>query len=100
MNLFEHADLGHRLKEAGMTEVELSNLAWVQRAREIGLRLAAHNGEVTIEDVLKIIPRPEHVHPNAVGCVLRHKRLKLIGYTSASKASSHARKIGIYSLIS
>lgn len=83
-------------RDTGIIQVESNNYDWVSRAREIAHMLASSGGEVTIEDVLKLCPRPEWVHPNACGAVMRSKNLKLVRYTSALKTSSNARKIGVY----
>lgn len=96
--LFNAAEAA-RLRDLGLAKVSsFPNDTWVQRARAIAIMFAAKNGEVTINDVLKMLPRPESVHPNACGAVMKCKELVLTSYTKSDKVSSHARRIGVYSL--
>jgi hypothetical protein len=97
-DLFIHAEQARQLKGAVLDRVADHNQPWVKRAKEIALHLAASNGEVNVEDVLKIFPRPNYINVNAIGSIMRDKRLKLTGYTIATKESSHGRRIGVYSL--
>lgn len=87
-------------RDVGLARVSsFPNDSWIAQARSMALILAAKQGEITINDVLQRLPRPDHIHPNAVGSVMRCKELKKIGYTKSSKVSSHARAIGIYTLV-
>lgn len=86
-----------KLRDRGIEAVSsFPNDLWVAKARSIAEMLAAKSGNVTINDVLKICPRPEGVHPNAVGSVMRSKHLRLVSFTQSDKTSAHARRIGIY----
>lgn len=88
-----------RGRNAALESVGSHNEPWVSKARSLALLLAAQNAEVTIEDVLRIYPRPSYINQNACGCIMRNKRLKLIRYTTALKSTSNGRKIGVYSLV-
>jgi hypothetical protein len=89
-----------RLRDLGINSAANGYNAseWVSKARTVALHLAATRGEVSIEDVLRVTPRPPEVSVNATGAVMRHKRLILSGYTQSAKTSSHARRIGLYRL--
>lgn len=89
-----------QMRDKALESVGSHNEPWTSKARSVALMLASKNGEVNINDVLRICPRPNHININATGSVMRDKRLKLIGYTTSLKRSSHARKIGVYSIIS
>ena len=85
------------LRNIGLAKVSsYPNDEWVTQARGLAIHLATKNGEVTINDVLKILPKPESVHPNACGAVMRCKELVFIGQRKSDKVSSRARRIGIY----
>lgn len=98
MNLFDYA-AAQRLRDIGMEAASsYPNDSWVKQARSTALILAARNGEVTINDVLKVFPPPKDLNPNAIGSVMKTKQLKRIGETISDKVSSHARRIGVYTL--
>lgn len=94
-DLFQSA----RLRDIGLAKVtSYPNDSWVSHAREVAINLAERFGRVTINDVLRFYPKPDSVHPNAIGGVLRDKRLKLVGFEKSDKISAHARRIGVYSV--
>jgi len=98
MDIFGYADECQRLRDAGIEKVVCNNEDWVKRVRAIALHLAATNGEVCSDDVLRILPRPDSVSPNAVGSVFKDKRLHVIGFKQSEKLTSHSRRIFIYAL--
>jgi hypothetical protein len=90
---------GRRLKERGLDVIEsYPNDQWVQKARAIAEMLAAKNGEVTMDEILKVLPRPPDVHPNSCGAVFRGKRWKQIGTKQSEQVSRHAGIIRIWKL--
>lgn len=96
MDLF-HSATARKLRDTGIEAVSaFPNDSYVEKARSVAEMLAAKNGQVTINDVLKALPKPESVHPNALGAIMRSKRLKLVSFTQSNKVSSHARRVGIY----
>lgn len=99
MDLFD-LSIGQRLKEQGMAKAAYSSqdtTEWLCQAKEVAKMLAAKYGEITIEDVLKICPPGENVHPNSLGSIFK-TGFKRIGYVQASKVSSHCRVIGVWTL--
>ena len=87
-------------RDAGMKRAATSGAAseWLTRARDTAYFIAVSNGEVSADEVLKIMPRPADVSPNATGSLFRDKRFRQIGYKMSSKVSAHARRIGVYEL--
>lgn len=87
-----------KLRDIGVSKVEANSFDWVQQARATALMLAAKNGETSSDDVLRICPKPDHIHPNAVGSVFRDKRFRCVGRMPTQRVSGHAREIKIWSL--
>lgn len=97
-DLFDYS-VAQRLRDIGMAKVSsFPNDHWVQEARALAIHLARKNGEVTTDDVQMIMPRPDHVHQNAVGTICNTKKLKIVGYTKSARVSGHARRIAIYAI--
>lgn len=97
-NLFDAAT-SRRLKEQGMSiAASHPNDSWLSQAQATAHLLAATNGECTIDDVLRICPRPSNISPNATGSVFAGKKWKVIGHTNTTKISGHAREIKIWAL--
>lgn len=88
-----------RLRDIGINSVYQNNSSWVDEARAVAKQLARKDGQVSIDEVLDFLPRPEDIHPNATGSVFRERCWKKVGYKSSSKPSAHARAIGIYQLL-
>lgn len=69
---------------------------WIEECRKYAIWYANHHGEVTSDDVVMRYPRPQDVNPNATGAIFRTKSLKIVGYRSSKRVSSHARRIAIF----
>lgn len=99
MNLFDLAE-SRRLKEAGQIQAELTASLWandwVGKARYFAIQHARLHGTVTSDDIHRICPMPDSVHPNSMGAIWRTKELVCVGYTVTQRKSGHARRIGIY----
>lgn len=86
------------LRDKGIEKVSSwPNDEWIASARSVAIYIARRDGTVTINDVLKVFPKPPCVHPNAIGSVMRTVELKRIGFVKSDKVSAHARNIGVYS---
>lgn len=96
MTLFDYAE-SKRLMEAGITKAASYPADdWVSRAREVAVYLAKQHGEVTINDVYRVLPRPEGINPNASGSVMRCKELRMIGVRQSDKVSLHCGIVRVY----
>lgn len=87
-------------RDAGMEQAAFSFDAqnWLTEVRAVARMLIAKNGEVTIDDVLRICPRPPWISPNATGSVFKGGEFVACGYTQTAKVSSHARAVRIWRL--
>lgn len=95
-NLFDYAE-GLRLRDLGLSQVSsYPNDSWIESARKIAIFLANKYGEVTINDVYKILPRPENMHPNASGPVMRCKELRQIGFRQSEKTTRRCGTVRVY----
>lgn len=92
-----NAAASRKLKERGLDIAESFPADyWVQRARAVAELLAAKNGSVTSDDVLRVCPRPADVPPNATGSLFRGKKWKCIGTQQSEQVSRHAGIIRIW----
>ena len=103
MNLFGvhtefDRELSRQLRDEGIQKAENNATEWINACRVLAYQFAVEHGRVASDDVLKELPRPTLVHPNATGSIFRDKRFKLVGYKTSSKVSAHARRIGIYQI--
>lgn len=95
-SLFDAAK-ARELRDLGIEIVSSwPNDEWVKNARRIAVRLAQINGTVSSDDVQRIFPRPDAIHPNATGAIFHCKELKMVGLKSSERIPSHARRIGVY----
>jgi hypothetical protein len=77
----------------------LTREAWLDNARSAARMLLLRSKSViTIEDVLKVVPRPSYLHPNITGRVFQTDMFVSVGFTLAKKYSSHSRVIRKWSL--
>jgi hypothetical protein len=97
-DLLQYAE-AQRRRDAGLDLVEGNYPDYLSRARVAARAVAIREGEVTINEVRQRVgPPPEGVHPNVMGAVFRGREWSLIGYTPATHAAGHARRVGIYVL--
>lgn len=66
---------------------------WIEDCRSAARKLLTVRESVTIEDVLKICPRPKYIHKNVTGSVFKDTGFVMCGWTKAMKASSNGRWI-------
>ena len=66
---------------------------WLTKARLAAERIATDRREVTIDDVLRICPRPSHISANATGSVFKGKKWKCIGFAQSEQVQRHASVI-------
>lgn len=82
-----------RLRDAGITKASFGYNAaeWLDKAQATARYLAMSDSETDAESVLKLCPRPAAVSPAVTGGIFRGKGWKCVGYSQASKVSSHGR---------
>jgi hypothetical protein len=106
MNLFSPeyvtAQEARCLQDGSVKSVAEHSEPWTKRAMAAALYLAASDGEVTSDSLLRYFPRPDYINQNAVGAVFsalsKQKKLKITGYTNSLKRSSKHRRIAVYAL--
>lgn len=89
-----------RLRDHGMLAAANGYGAgdWLCRAREVAIYQAGNYGETTIDDVLRVCPRPASVSPAATGSVFKDKRFKCVGITESAQVQRHAGIIRRWSI--
>lgn len=90
--------LGIDLKNAGLDLVELNNLTWVERMREIAKQFSSRFGFVSADDLRKYADETDDQpkHPNAWGSIFRGSGWHVIGRTKSTTPSAHAREIMVW----
>ena len=71
---------------------------WLTEAREVARRLAAENGEVTINDVRAICPPPKEIDGRVMGAVFTRKDFIRIGFQNSDRKECHGRPVCIFAL--
>lgn len=89
-----------RLRDDGITAASFGYGAseWLDKARATARYLAISDGECTIDDVLKLCPRPPYVAPNATGSVFKGKGWIKLGGVPTAKITGHGREIKRWAL--
>jgi hypothetical protein len=89
----------HAAKEAVLDVFEITQADYLVRARDVARGHAIAHGTVTIDDVRRLLPLPEHISPNVLGAIFRnHIKWERTATEPSSRKSSHARLIGRYRL--
>lgn len=93
-DLFNHAE-SQRLKSIGMEQAANGYGAydWLSQAQSIAKMLSAKFGEVTVDEVLKLCPRPTTVSPNATGSLFNGKGWQSLGFVPTSNVRGRGRMI-------
>lgn len=71
---------------------------WLEECRITARRLLKTRQSITIEDVLRVCPRPKYLKPNVTGSVFKDGDFVPVGYTVTRKPSSHRRVIRLWSI--
>lgn len=66
---------------------------WVEDCQAAARKLLVTKEEITIEDVLRICPRPRYIHRNTTGSVFKHSDFRMCGFTKSQRAVSKGRWI-------
>lgn len=71
---------------------------WLEEARDTARKLLSVQAFITIEDVLKLCPRPQYVHPNTTGSVFVDKDFVSTGYRRSVRRSMNGREVKVWTL--
>ena len=99
-DLFSYSQ-GKALRDRGIAQViSFPSDDYVLQAQAVALNLAYKNGEVSSDDLQRILSRPINLSPNVIGAVfsslIKSKKLKLLTFKQSERVSARARRIAVY----
>lgn len=71
---------------------------WLENARTTAFKLLKRSERITIEDVLKVCPRPQYVHPNTTGKVFIEKEFVAVGWRPSQRPLMNGRQVRVWTL--
>lgn len=71
---------------------------WVERCRDVAERLLTVRKTITIEDVLRVEPRPQYIKKNVTGKIFHDPRFVAVGYTQSKRPAMNGRTIRLWAL--
>jgi hypothetical protein len=71
---------------------------WLEEARDEAENICRKKGVVTIEDVLKVCPRPNYVHRNSTGNMFHDDRFYAFGWIPSGRPAMNGRQVRIWKL--
>lgn len=71
---------------------------WLMSARHTARKLLSRNETITIEDVLKVCPRPTYIHRNTTGRVFEDEDFQPVGFEKSKRPVSKGRWIRTWKL--
>ncbi len=75
-----------------------SRAGWLEDARVAARRLLQDRYHITIEDVLRVCPRPTYLNRNVTGGVFQHPDFTPIGFVFSTRPISHGRVVRMWKL--
>lgn len=72
--------------------------AWLSTARSTAYDLLLSQQTITIEDVLKICPRPSYLHPGVTGHVFQDVMFRPVGFRKSLRPISNGRVVRVWTL--
>jgi hypothetical protein len=69
---------------------------WLSVARDAARRLAAEQGNITINDVRAVCPPPDGADPRIMGGVFLTRDFERVGFAASSRDACHGRTIGVF----
>lgn len=75
----------------------LGQNTWLAECRTIAKQLLKHRETITVEDVLKLSPRPKYLHRNTTGRIF-DDQFRPVGFTKSKNPTSKGRWIRTWSL--
>lgn len=90
--------LGQQARNQQLDIFEQREPEFLNHCRSLAIQIARREGEVSINDIRKLIQVPAGVHPSVLGAVFRTKQFRKVGLCEASHPEAHARIVRVYSL--
>jgi hypothetical protein len=89
---------GQQIRDAQLDFFEHRDSDFLEHCRSLAVQIAKRQGEVSINDIRKLIAVPFGTHPSVLGAVFRTKQFRKIGLCEASHPEAHARIVRVYEL--
>ena len=89
---------GQQIRDAQLDFFEHRDSDFLNHCRSLAVQIARRQGEVSINDIRKLIAVPFWTHPSVLGAVFRTKQFRKIGLCEASHPEAHARIVRVYEL--
>ena len=89
---------GQQIRDAQLDFFEHRDSDFLDHCRSLAVQIARRQGEVSINDIRKLIAVPFGTHPSVLGAVFRTKQFRKIGLCEASHPEAHARIVRVYEL--
>jgi len=89
---------GQQIRDAQLDFFEHRDSDFLDHCRSLAVQIAKRQGEVSINDIRKLIAVPFGTHPSVLGAVFRTKQFRKIGLCEASHPEAHARIVRVYEL--
>ena len=90
---------GQQIRDAQLDFFEHRDSDFLDHYRSLAVQIARRQGEVSINDIRKLIAVPFGTHPSVLGAVFRTKQFRKIGLCEASHPEAHARIVRVYELV-
>jgi len=90
---------GQQIRDAQLDFFEHRDSDFLDHCRSLAVQIARRQGEVSINDIRKLIAVPFGTHPSVLGAVFRTKQFRKIGLCEASHPEAHARIVRVYELV-
>ena len=89
---------GQQIRDAQLDFFEHRDSDFLEHCRSLAVQIAKRQGEVSINDIRKLIQVPSGTHPSVLGAVFRTKQFRKVGLCEASHPEAHARIVRVYEL--
>jgi len=76
--------------------LQISNMLWLEKARQYAVNHAGKHGYVTSDDVLSYVGSCQS--PSVAGAIFKDSRFAKTGYTPSRRATTHGRDIAVWRL--
>ena len=80
-------------------KLEAARREWLIKARKVALELGRTLGQVTVDDVRRVISPPKNVDGRVMGILFHDGNWVCVGYRRSTRPECHHRPIGVFMLI-